>query len=202
MAMQKATITIVGKRPILFNAFTLDTISLERKEKTGVAGNDPEEWKRSVLKTENNQLYLPAKYIFGCIREGGKYTPRGRSTLLPKISATLEVLDEIILLDRYLSNDFSLETKGDVYIDVQGVKNPKTRGRNIRYRVATTKGWRTTFSIAWESTIIQKSEMEAVLTDAGNFVGLGDGRSIGYGRFDVEKFETENGTTSSKKKKL
>lgn len=48
----KATATIVGKRPILFHSFSVDSISLEKKERTGVAGNDPEEWKRSVLMTK------------------------------------------------------------------------------------------------------------------------------------------------------
>ena len=72
-----------------------------------------------------------------------------------------------------------------VYLDVRSVRNPSTRGRNVRYRVAASPGWKTSFSISWDDTLLNENEMRAVLIDAGRFVGLGDGRSIGLGRFDV-----------------
>lgn len=38
-----ATVSIKGIRPLLWHAFGPDAIPLEKREKTGVAGNDPEE---------------------------------------------------------------------------------------------------------------------------------------------------------------
>jgi hypothetical protein len=35
--------------------------------------------------------------------------------------------------------------------------------------------------------------MEAVAHDAGRLCGIGDGRSIGYGRFEVTRFMLETG---------
>lgn len=35
---------------------------------------------------------------------------------------------------------------------------------------------------------------------AGSFVGLGDGRSIGFGRFEIEKYCLEEKEMSTKKK--
>ena len=199
----KARVTIFGKRPVLFHSFSIDTISLERKERSGVAGNDPEEWKRSVLKTKENQLYVDSSYIFGCLRDGGKHIKQGRATLQSKIASTLLVLDEIILLDRFLPKEEELtqDKTQPVYLDVRSVKNPATKGRNVRYRIAASPGWSASFLIEWEGSVISRKEMESALIQAGDLVGLGDGRSIGFGRFKVETFEIEEIQDLRQKKK-
>lgn len=202
MALLKATVTIVGKRPILFHSFSVDSIPLEKQERTGVPGNDPEEWKRTVLKTKENQLYVGASYIFGCLRDGGKHIKAGKGNLQTKVASTLIVLDEEILLDRFVPTDEKItEDKSEpVYLDVRSVRNPSTKGRNVRYRVAASPGWKATFVIEWEGTIVSRNEMESALISAGSFVGLGDGRSIGFGRFDIEMFELEEVEQQAKKK--
>lgn len=43
--------------------------------------------------------------------------------------------------------------------------------------------------------------MQAAMDSAGPFVGLGDGHSIGFGRFTVEKFEIEEASEELKKGK-
>lgn len=203
MTVLKATVTIIGKRPILFHSFSVDSISLGKKEKTGVAGNDPEEWKRSVLKTKENQLYLDSSYIFGCLRDGGKHIQSGRGSIQPKIASTLIVLDEIILLNRFVPQEDMLtqEKEEPVYLDIRSVKNPATKARNVRYRIAASPGWKATFQIEWENTIVSRDQMKSAMESAGSFVGLGDGRSIGFGRFSVEKFEIEEEKLQPKKSK-
>lgn len=199
----KAKITITGKRPLLFHSFSIDSISLEKKERTGVAGNDPEEWKRTVLKTKDNQLYVESTYIFGCLRDGGKHIKSGRGTLQAKIASTLVVLDEIILLDRFLpaEDELTQDKMALVYLDVRSVKNPATKGRNVRYRIAAAPGWKTTFNIEWESTVVSRGELQGALESAGSFVGLGDGRAIGFGRFSVDQIEIVEDAPKEKKKK-
>jgi hypothetical protein len=76
-----------------------------------------------------------------------------------------------------------------VYLDVQSVRNPSTKGRNVRYRVAASVGWSTSFTILFDKTIVDRNSMQAVLNDAGVLVGIADGRSIGFGRFTIESFE-------------
>lgn len=184
-----AEVRIIGIRPVLWNHFGPDAISLEKKELTGKAGNSPDEWKKTVLFTEEKQLYFESSYIYSCIREGAKYTKRGRGTYQPIVSATLQVLDEKILIDRFLPDNITNDTSEPVFIDVRGVRNPNTKGRNIRYRVCSSPGWRGTFNISWDLSIISKTEMESIVRDSGQFAGLGDGRSMGFGRFDIEAFE-------------
>lgn len=192
MAFLKAKVSIVGTRDLLFHKFGMDAIPLGKKEKTGVAGNDPEEWKRTYMATKEGQLYIESSYIFGCLREGAKYTKKGRASLQAPLAATLQVIDNRVLLDRFMPEELTQDSSEDVYLDVRSVKNPATRGRNIRYRVACSPGWRLTFNIMWDATIISRNEMQSVINDAGTLVGLADGRSIGYGRFEVESFEVSN----------
>lgn len=183
-----AEITIKGLRPLFWHAFGPDAIPLEKQERTGVAGNDPEEWKKTVLALPSGQLYLHASYIFGCIRDGARYTTRKRGTIQPFVSATLQITDDVVLVDRFMVDPLPHDPTQPVYLDIRSVKNPATKGRNVRYRVAASPGWLTTFSIFWDKTIVSRGEMEAAITDAGRFCGLGDGRAIGFGRFHVEGF--------------
>jgi hypothetical protein len=185
-----ASVTIQGTRPLLWNHFGPDAIPADgKKERTGVAGNDPTEWQRSVLMTKDRQLYLEPSNVFGAIRDGAKHTPRKRGSLQPFVAATLQVQDERVLIDRHLPPE-PLPTDPDapVYVDTRSVKNPTTKGRNVRHRVAASRGWSAKFKITWDKTVVSRGEMEQALIDAGMLVGIGDGRSIGFGRFTVEEF--------------
>jgi hypothetical protein len=182
-----ATIAITGMRPLLWNRFGPDSIPVSgRRERNGVAGHDPSEWRRSVRITGANQLYLDPSAIFSCLRDAARYTPRKRGTLQPLLGATLQVLDERVLVDRFLPEQPGTDPTQVVYIDVRSVRNPATRARNVRYRVAAAPGWRATFTIQWDATIVSRPEMLAVLLDAGRFTGVGDGRAVGFGRFSVD----------------
>lgn len=199
-----AKVVIKGNRPIFWHHFGPEALPLEKQEKTGVAGHDPEEWRRTVLVTKDGQLYIEPSYVFGCLREGAKYTKKGRASLQKPVSATLQVVDNRILVDRYFpgfpnGHKFDLGTAEPpeqdadlpVYLDIRGVVNPSTRGRNVRYRVAASPGWSAEFNLMWDKTIVSRNEMEAVTIDAGHLVGIGNGRAIGMGRFEVESFEVD-----------
>lgn len=186
-----ANVTIKGTKPLLWHAFGPDTIPLEKQEKTGVAGNDPEEWRKSVLMTKERQLYLEPTYIFGCVRDGARHVKKGRGSIQALVAATLQIMDDRILLDLFLPSDDRLtrDSEQQVYLDVRSVKNPVTKGRNVRYRIAAAKGWTLTTAIQWDKTIVSRGEMESACIDAGRLAGLGDGRAIGFGRFEVTQFE-------------
>jgi hypothetical protein len=190
-----ARVGIVGTRPLLFHCFTPESIPLERKERTGVAGHDPEEWKRTYSATKDGQLYLHSRYIFGCLRNGAKYIQKkGRATYQVDFAATTQVQDDKVLLNRFIPADQKLpyDDTEDVFIDVSSVVNPGTRGRNVRYRVGISKGWEATFNILWDPTLVPKDMMRKICDEAGILVGLADGRNIGYGRFDVVSFEVSD----------
>lgn len=186
-----ARIAIRGTRPLLWHRFGPDALPLEKQERSGVAGNDPSEWRRTVLALPDTfQLYIEGAYIFSCLRDAARFTRKGRGSIQGIVAATLQVGDDRILLeDRALPFGFDEPPPADptapVYLDVRGVRNPVTKARNVRYRIACSPGWACRFSLLWDKTVVSRNEMEAVLADAGKLVGLGSGRSIGFGRFDV-----------------
>ena len=186
---------IENPRPLLQHHFTPDAIPLEKRERTGVAGNDPEEWKKTVLMTPERQLYLPGTYFFSCLRDAAYLTTRKRQTQRD-IVATLQIQESVVLIrDRVvpeepeLVNQYDARDRPEVYVDVSAVKNPGSGGRNVRYRVATMPGWCCEFQMLWDRTVVAKPLMEAICLDAGTLVGLGDGRNIGFGRFKIQRFE-------------
>lgn len=187
------TVSIEGTRPLLFNHLQPSPEFGQRKERAGSAGNDPTEWQRSVLAEEKSrQLYLLPSYIFGCLRDAGRFTKRNRGNLVSAIASTLTIPDRRILLDRYLPDQpayYSEESEEPVYVFMSITGGMSKKGaKNVRYRVAVAKGWQCQFHLCWDKTIVSRGELEAVTIDAGKLVGLGDGRSIGYGRFEVNKF--------------
>lgn len=186
----KAKIVIRGTRPLLQHMFGPEALPLEKGERTGVAGNDPEEWKRTCMVTKDGQLFVFGTYIFGMLRDAAKHTRKGKGSIQAMVAATLQIEDERILLDRFLPKDGpTTDSMQPVYLHVSGVRNPATKARNVRYRLAASAGWNAQCTILWDKTIVSRDQMRAVLNDAGTLVGLADGRSVGYGRFEVTKFE-------------
>lgn len=193
----KAKISIRGSRAFLFHVFNVSALDTERKVKEGSAGNNPSEWKDTVLYTPDLKLYCPGVYMFTALKDAGVYTKAGRGTIKNKLGATLQVLDNTLTFNRKLPDkienlDVEKWPKNDthpVYLDIRGVTNPNSKGKNIRYRVAMSPGWETEFTIQWDKTIISENQMEQVVNDAGVLIGIGDGRIIGFGRFEMLEFE-------------
>ncbi len=50
-----ASVAIRGTKPLLWHQFGPHALPLTPVEKAGVAGNDPEEWRRTVLMTAEHQ---------------------------------------------------------------------------------------------------------------------------------------------------
>lgn len=196
----RARITIEGARSLLQCHFGEETISMEKKEKKGVAGRNPEEWKDTCMLTEEGQMYILPTYIFGCLRNGAKFTKKGRGSMQADLQSTLQVEedDRILVQNRFVKDKNNLhkttafkpkDKNTETFIFVTPVINPNTRGRNIRYRLAASPGWRLQFTIMWDRTIIPCNTMRSILIDSGTFGGLGDGIKIGFGRFRVLKYE-------------
>jgi len=189
-----AEVAITGTRPLLWHRFGPDAIPLEKGERTGVAGNDPEEWRKTVLVTPDGQLYVEPSYVFGTIVGGARQIKKGRGSIQADVAATLQVTDDIILVDRFLPPEpIPTDRTEPVYLDIRSVVNPSTRGRNVRYRVAAGAGWSTTFHLLWDKTVVNRAQMEAATRDAGTLVGIGSGRKIGMGRFTIVSFVVTDG---------
>src|SRR5262245_3887303 len=124
----RAKIQIRGTRPLLQHMFGPEALPLEKGERTGVAGNDPEEWKRTCMVTKDGQLFVFGTYMFGMLRDAAKHTRKGKGSIQAMVAATLQIEDERILLDRYVPKDGpGTDPAQPVYLHVSGVRNPSTK---------------------------------------------------------------------------
>jgi hypothetical protein len=191
----KANIKAIGTKTFLFHQLGIGFLSSDRKSLSGQSGNNPEEWKHTVIVEEKTmKLYIPSSYVLASFRGGATYTKAGRGSISKKLVATLQVDPDIIYFDRILPHEKDLKINDNsqsIYIDVRAVKNPMTKGSNLRYRIAMTAGWKFNFSILWDDTIISEQQMRNTARDAGILVGIGDGRSIGCGRYEIAEFRLE-----------
>lgn len=202
MGIAMARVAITGTRPLLFHHFTEDAVfgpadpdPRKRRRRTGRAGNDPHEWQHTALLTADRQLYLEPPYIYGAIRNAGKFTPAGgrRGSMMAAVAATVQVLEDRILLDRWAppAEAVTRDPTQPVYVDVRMVRNPTTRGGNLRYRLACAPPWHAAWTLLWEDTVVSPELLQAITIDAGRLIGVGDARGIGFGRFDVDAFVLE-----------
>lgn len=194
MSQAKARISIEGKSIFLFNVFSLETaMPLEKQPKQeGVAGNSPNEWKTTYLADKDGRLYIPGNYAFATIVGGSKNIKKGRGSIQTIVQSCLSIIDERIYFDRYMPKDIDTISRNpdeDVYLDVRKAINPGTGAACIRYRVAMKRGWKSSFTIAWDDSLLSKGQMNSAIIEAGNYQGIGNGRKIGCGRFDLKEFE-------------
>lgn len=191
--MKTIEFKIIGKSPMLFNKFNIEEVSNKRKPKSGSSGNDPDEWRGKVV-CEGKKLYIPRDWIFGCISEGGNYIKEGRGTLKKKLMGCILVNQEKFFLNRELpkeveelaNDELPRDASHPVYLDIRAVRNPVTKGKNVRYRVGICPGWEANIKFEWDDTVISRDNIKNVIDACGKFVGLSDARTLGYGRFTVE----------------
>ena len=197
MAILRAKVSIKGTRTLLQHCFGPDALPLEKQEREGVPGHNPNEWKKTMMVNSEGKMYIPGTYVFSCIKNGAVYTSSGRGTFQKKVVATLQVEDELIVLEnrKFLGDKETPRVNGTaptdskmlVFISVVGVKIGLAR--HIRYRLAAKSNWKCSFTINWDNTVVPRQTMEAIIRDAGKYAGLGDGLKIGCGRFDLVSFE-------------
>lgn len=194
-----AKVSIEGIKPMLFNTFVTEILLDPKKSRSGTCANDPSEWKLTVLMDEKRRLYILDTYIIRSVTEGGKEIKSGRGNISKKVASYLEaagceenpIPGKIFLDGLVVPSDENLTTTvtEPVYLDVRSVVNPATKGRNVRYRIAAKAGWKISFILTWNDSLVSVANMKLCVESAGLFQGLGDGRKIGYGRFNMTSFD-------------
>jgi len=195
----KATVKIIGNKPIVFHKFNLEVITQMAKPKEGSAGNNPNEWKSSFWQ-ENGRIFIPDHYIFSALKNGSVYTKVGRGSIQKSWVSAIVVETPKCFLNREIFADFEKISPEDipqdsskpVYVDIRMVANPNTKGRNVRYRLACSPGWETEFTISIDKTVVSQAQVKKVIEDTGKFIGLSDTRALGHGRFDVTSIKFED----------
>ncbi len=198
--MQKRTYTIKGTSPFFFNPFAIESLVLTTVASKGSAGNNPGEWEESLKSVEDGNLYIPSSYVRGTLINGGAYIKKKMSSYKKPIESCIQIAGSVIKVgNKTVPTDMLTDPKkyynthkNDAYIDIRAVSNPNTKGKNIRYRLALSPGWEMTFSVAWQDDVVSPEVMDQAVYFAGIYEGIGNGRRIGMGRFEVVKNDQQS----------
>lgn len=192
----KVKASIRGIKPFLFHKFNIEALTDTRKPKEGSAGNNAEEWKNSFFHNDGS-LYIPSSYIMSALKNGAVNTKAGRGTIQKTWISAINIEEEIVIFNRQMWDgwintdikDAPKDSSKDVYVDIRMVSNPNTKGKNVRYRLAMSKGWECAFTLEVDESLISFAQVKKVIEDTGKLQGIADGRTLGYGRFEVVSIE-------------
>lgn len=126
---------------------------------------------------DRDGAFIPGQNIFACIREAARMSRGGKT------------------IERGMVIPHRIPLNYDGPKDLEGLRtDPKHRWRAIvtvqraripRVRPVFPPGWSIDLHLVFSPLILSGDDLLDYITQAGLFIGLGDGRSIGFGRFSV-----------------
>jgi hypothetical protein len=156
--------------------------SMKKQGGDALTGN-PDEWKQTIYYKDRVGVYLPAICFEACVKNAAKQFKIGRATAMKYVDSGLFCSDEYL---SFLVNGKPIMSLDDtrITIDKRTVKNPTTKGRNVRYR-AKFDEWESTFRIIVSADdYLSEKLLQEIITYGGSYVGVGDYRPK-FGRFQL-----------------
>lgn len=197
IAVRHAKITICGDGDLVLNKMSDPTARALTEIRTGKAKNTekPNMWeeiitsmhwyngKPSDFTEETLQHELlnnsPCITSFGLIKSFGEAIVRnGIDTYATKFKAGVNIPAKGGLVPITFS---------EYFID-EKLMSPK-KGSPVLVRLNRFSGWKATFEIAYVDNIYSLEQIVNIINLAGFGIGIGSGRSSGYGRYHVENVE-------------
>jgi hypothetical protein len=136
------------------------------------------EWEGGLYANDKLGPYLPPMMIRAAIREAARMSKKGKDVeraVLMKKPAEL-VYDGPRDIDQLRGlSDF----RHTAMVTVQKAKILRTRPHFPE--------WAAEVEILFLPSLVSKEEVRGWLEEAGMFIGIGDGRTLGYGRFTVDE---------------
>ncbi len=177
--MKKIKITIEGVTSLLFNRFTEDSSGGGRTKRKY---DDKEEAEKRVyrMSTGKKNLYIPQMWLYKSIIGASSFYKIGRKSASTILAGTIRIEPE------------KIDLKTNKYImDKQPVVIQNARIMRVRPRLDK---WKASFEIVYNEKYFDKPDMlKEILIEAGERVGIGDGRpaksKLWYGTFKVTQFK-------------
>jgi hypothetical protein len=140
------------------------------------------EWAGSLYWDEKLGLHIPSENIEKCIREGATKSRLGKAA-----EAASFVTDPVVKLDcgKYPMDLDKLYELSEYQFRKPVRIPPKTGARIMKVRPVIPTGWKLTFVVEFDDSVINSKDIVKAMIDAGALVGLGDWRPK-FGRFTVE----------------
>lgn len=170
--MKIVEVTIVGTAPLLMNKWNNENSDSKKKKDYPM----DEEAKKRLYVTDNGKLFCPAEHIEGAlIKAGADHKFKGRKTYKEFLKSGIYVKPAQII---HKIQNWDIDTRSVVL---------NRKDRIIRHRPRMAE-WSVDFTIEIHNDQIVANDLQLILQDAGQYIGIGDYRPK-YGRFRVEKFK-------------
>lgn len=140
---------------------------------------DQLEWEGGLYYDEESKKpFIPSDNIERCIQVGAQKSRLGKD-----VQAAVFVSDDTVFIDFDGPKEKSAMFADPRFTIRKGVVIQKSRLIRIRPMIPT--GWKMTFTLEFDDTVINKANLVKAMQDAGSLVGCGDWRPK-FGRFLVE----------------
>ena len=215
--MKNFTLTITGISAMIVhnggNISPLNPLNKLKSEYTGKRKKTDDdhmniariEWFQSLylnkpfgLSPKNNIYYitndeglfpvLPIKCVRACIKSGAKFSKNGKNTDRAINYSKVEFYKPSIDGKKLSFPSINKMSDMDEYVDesVQSVNRAKV----MRYR-GKFEQWAATIHGCIAEEIMNPEALEQAVRAAGDYEGINDSRSLGYGRFELTEFLCE-----------
>lgn len=187
------TVAIRGTAPLLMHnirlANPLDKYAREldrlNKEKKGAGADKYEflelmarvEWEGGLYYDKDIGPYLEQRHILASLKEGARRTRGGKV-----VQRGVTVSGYRFPLQYNGPRDIEGMVEAGTFIDHRAVT--VGRAKVMRARPVFTE-WALKFPLIYDTDAISLDDLKRYLVDAGRFAGLGDGRAIGFGFYEV-----------------
>lgn len=180
--MKKYEIKLIGNAPIIYNRMKKEVEDEKKKlKKNEILEWEEQNWAKKAEINDGSAL-LPKEWVMSMLINACKQT-RMIPHFETKKSATYTryVQSCIISETSPLGKVKNLEPYGK-YLPAQGLKGG---GKVWRVR-PMLKEWNATFIFVDPFGRMKKDELQELLEYGGMFIGIGDSRNQGFGRFDID----------------
>jgi hypothetical protein len=181
----RAEVEIEGTAPLLFHRWNCEAVEEKSKAAKGSKAKKSDNVESYVYRNEKGEIALPGEYLrMSCIWAAKfRQDPRSpRKSAMDLYKAGLIVENELsdLTLGGKRLKDWSYLDQRRVVVQRNGI---------TRQRPAIEKGWKATFRfLVLTPQYISPHDLQTVLVQAGQLVGVGDFRPT-YGRFHVTRFD-------------
>ena len=186
--MKKLHVTLIGTKTLMMHSpktvNPLHPLAIELKKYTSKRKKTEEdlakiadlEWEAGLYYDEANGLHIPLECIRATLKAGAQFNKKGKD-----IGRYCQFIGTDTPLD--IGEKFDLEKmrQNPYFRDVRPVNVMRAKVIRCRPRF---NNWRCAFDMLVDEDHIDLVTIEQALKNAGDYVGLCEGRDLGYGRFD------------------
>jgi hypothetical protein len=134
------------------------------------------------------EVYFSPLVMTACAREATRTVNRKQRPQMIALAESLSVLQERLIIERSVPETPTDDSRAIAYRLAESTL--RSASSNKRAYVAAEE-WHIIFRIQWDETIANYHDVRALLDYIGKWIGIGNGRMSGYGRFRVHTFSIE-----------